>query len=303
MTLLVVGSIAYDSIETPSGSVQDALGGSAIHFSAASSLYVQTRIVGVVGEDFNMDDLNFLSERNADTSGIVSENGETFRWSGRYHENMNTRDSLSTELNVFEHFQPNIPESFKDSGYIFLANIHPKLQLDVLDQITNPAFVALDTMNFWIEGNRQELEKVLSKVDAVILNDSEALQFSGELNYPKAARTISQFGPKIVIIKKGEHGALLYNEGAFFALPAYILDNVTDPTGAGDSFAGGFMGYLARQNNFKNGAIRSGMVNGTCTASFCCEDFGIKRLSSVRKNDMDIRLREFRELVDIPDVS
>ena len=215
MTLLVVGSIAYDSIETPTGSVKDALGGSAIHFSAASSLYVQTRIVGVVGEDFNTDDLRFLSARNADTSGIVSENGRTFRWSGRYHENMNNRDSLSTELNVFEHFQPNIPESFKNSEYIFLANIHPKLQLDVLEQVTNPAFVALDTMDFWIEGKRPELEKILSKVDAVILNDSEALQFSGALNYPKAARTISKFGPKIVIIKKGEHGAILYHEGTF----------------------------------------------------------------------------------------
>ena len=302
MTLLVVGSIAYDSIETPTGSVKDALGGSAIHFSAASSLYVQTRIVGVVGEDFNTDDLRFLSARNADTSGIVSENGRTFRWSGRYHENMNNRDSLSTELNVFEHFQPNIPESFKNSEYIFLANIHPKLQLDVLEQVTNPAFVALDTMDFWIEGKRPELEKILSKVDAVILNDSEALQFSGALNYPKAARTISKFGPKIVIIKKGEHGAILYHEGTFFALPAYILENVTDPTGAGDSFAGGFMGYLAQQNNLKNSTLRSGMANGTCTASFCCEDFGINRLSSVNKKDIDRRLREFRELVGISDI-
>ncbi len=300
MTLLVVGSIGYDSIETPLGSITDTLGGSSIHFSAASSLFTETRIVSVVGDDFNEDELRFLVDRSTDISGVVTESGKTFRWSGRYHENMNDRDTLSTELNVFEHFKPDIPDSFKDSKFIFLANTHPNLQLDVLDQIANPEFVAMDTMNFWIEGNRSELETVLKRVDAVILNDSEALEFSGEMTYPRAARSIAKFGPKFVIIKKGEHGALLYHDGSYFVLPAYILESVADSTGAGDSFAGGFMGYLAQQGSTENSSVRLGMAYGTCTASFCCEDFSTKRLASVTENDIKNRFRLYKQLIKIP---
>lgn len=298
MSLLVVGSIAYDSIQTDSGSVENALGGSAIHFSAASSFFVPTGIVGVVGEDFQKDELKFLIERNVDISGIVTERGKTFRWSGRYHADMNERDTLNTELNVFEHFRPEIPDSYKDAEYLFLANINPELQLEVFEQVHNPAFAALDTMNFWIEGSRSELLSVLKKVDAVILNDTEAQQFTGEHNLAKAAKAIGLHGPKIVVIKKGENGSILYHNDSFFVLPAFLLESVIDPTGAGDSFAGGFMGYLAQQKKISNGTLRLAMAYGTCIASFCCEGFGTHRLAAMEKEETAERLAAFQKLVN-----
>ncbi|KPK87449.1 sugar kinase [bacterium SM23_31] len=298
MSLLVVGSIAYDSIQTDSGSVENVLGGSAIHFSAASSFFAPTGIVGVVGEDFRKDELKFLIERNVDVSGIVTESGRTFRWSGRYHADMNERDTLSTELNVFEHFKPRIPESYKDSEYIFLANINPGLQLEVLRQVHNPRFAALDTMNFWIEGSRSELLAVLKKVDAVILNDTEAQQFCGEHNLVKAAKAMALHGPRIVVIKKGEHGSILFHDSSFFVLPAFLLESVIDPTGAGDSFAGGFIGYLAQQKKLDNGTLRQAVAYGTCMASFCCEGFGTDRLAAVDKEDYTGRFIEFQKLVN-----
>jgi len=299
MSLLVVGSIAYDSIHTPAGSVENVLGGSATHFASASSFFTPTRIVGVVGEDFDRNELGYLKERDADLRGIYTEKGKTFRWEGKYHLNMNARDTLKTELNVFENFTPRIVDSFRNSRYIFLANIHPGLQLDVLEQINQPQFTALDTMNFWIEGCRPSLEKVLAKVDCVILNDSEAQDFSGEYNLIRAAHYVARTGPKIVIIKKGEHGALMYYDSAFFALPAFLLERVVDPTGAGDSFAGGFMGYLAQQDNLKPETLRLAIAYGTCMASFCCEQFGAGRLKNLRKEEIAVRFSRFRKLISL----
>ncbi|MCH8285240.1 sugar kinase [candidate division KSB1 bacterium] len=299
MSLLVVGSIGYDTIETDTDKIENALGGAAIHFSAASSLFSPTRVVGIVGEDFEMRDLQFLTDRDTDLSGVVVEKGKTFRWSCKYHADMNDRDTLSTELNVFENFRPEIPDSFRDSDYLFLANIHPELQMEVLNQVNKPVFTALDTMNFWIEGNRSQLVEVLKKVDVVFLNDTEALDFSGERFVYGAAKAISKFGPATVIIKKGEHGVIMYHDDTFFALPAYLLDSVKDPTGAGDAFAGGFMGYIAMQNSTGRDAFRRGLAYGTCVAAFTCEEFGPKRLAEIDKDIVDGRLDEFQEMIRI----
>lgn len=300
MSLLVVGSIAYDTIETDSAKAVDTLGGSAIYFSAASSFFTPTRIVGVVGEDFDMDGLEFLKERNTDLGGIVTEKGKTFRWSGKYRANMNDRDTISTDLNVFEHFRPAIPDTFRDSDYLFLANIHPQLQMEVLNQVNKPAFTALDTMNFWIDGNRDELVEVLKKVDAVVLNDSEARDFTGQQMITRAAVAISEIGPSTVVIKKGEHGVILFHEGDFFALPAFLLRSVHDPTGAGDSFAGGFMGYIAQHDKVDGDSLRQGLAYGTCVASYNCEEFGTKKLAEISKENIEERLNEFRQMVNFP---
>ena len=297
MHVLVVGSIAYDTIETPKQKVERILGGSAIHFSAASSLFVPTRIVGVVGEDFRQEDLEFLTARGVDISGIVTEKGKTFHWSGRYHTNMNYRDTNLTELNVFKDFSPRIPKAFQDSQYLFLANINPLLQLDVLNQVNQPIFTALDTMNFWIAGSRSELTAVLKKVNAVILNDSEAIEFTGEENIPSAAKAITRFGPRYVIIKKGEHGCLLYGDNEYCALPAYILETVTDPTGAGDSFAGGFMGFIAQSQCIEMQTLRKASAYGTCAASFNCEDFGTRRLAHCTINQLNDRFEQYKQLI------
>ncbi|MFC1513585.1 PfkB family carbohydrate kinase [candidate division KSB1 bacterium] len=300
MSLLVVGSIAFDTIETESGRIEKALGGSAVHFSSSSSFFSQTRLVGVVGEDFDLSLLDFLKERGTDLGGIETQPGKTFHWSGKYHTNMNERDTLVTELNVFENFNPNIPETFKESEFIFLANIDPSLQLNVLEQVKNPSFTALDTMNFWIEGSRPVLMEVLKKVDAVILNDTEAQQFSEEYNIAKAAKFIVEHGPRIVVIKKGEHGSMLYYDGEFFVLPAFVLENVFDPTGAGDSFAGGFVGFLAKQQKITRDTLRSAMAYGTCVASFCCEEFGVEKLAKLDKKEISNRFDEFRKIVEFP---
>jgi sugar/nucleoside kinase (ribokinase family) len=297
MQVLVVGSVAYDTIETPQQKVERILGGSAIHFSAASSLFVPTRIVAVVGEDFRWDDVALLRERGVDTGGISVERGKTFYWSGRYHKNMNVRDTLATELNVFERFSPKIPEGFRDSPYLFLANINPSLQLDVLKQVENPVFTALDTMNFWIEGSRSELVSVLKRVDAVIVNDSEAVEFTGESTIPAAAKAITAYGPRFVIIKKGEHGCLLYGDDGYGALPAYILESVVDPTGAGDSFAGGFIGYIARSERINAQTLRTAAAYGTCAASFCCEDFGTNRLTRCTIQQITERFEAYKQLI------
>ncbi|MFC1728718.1 PfkB family carbohydrate kinase [candidate division KSB1 bacterium] len=299
MSLLVVGSIAFDTILTPAGEGKDVLGGSAVHFTASSSFYTPTRVVGVVGEDFDHGLLQFLRDRNADLGGIYTERGKTFRWTGRYHKNMNERDSLATELNVFENFRPNIPESYRDSEYIFLANINPDLQSEVLDQVRRPVFTALDTMNFWIDGSREILEKVLARVDCVFLNDTEIQEFSGEHNLARAAKIVSDMGPDTIIIKKGEHGALMYHDSSFFVLPAYILESVIDPTGAGDSFAGGFMGYIAQRKDVSDSSLRNALAYGTCMASFCCEDFGSGRFKTLHKEEIELRVNDFKQLISL----
>ncbi len=297
MSILVVGSIAYDTVETPFGKVDNALGGSTLYFSAAASLFSPVNVVGVIGSDFDTSHLEFLKKRSVNFDGLYTEKGDTFRWGGRYHSNMNQRDTLFTYLNVFENFNPQIPEQYKKARYVFLANIAPELQLQVLEQIEKPQLVVLDTMNFWISGKRDALEKVVRQSDIVIMNDEEVLEFTGEVNIIKAVKAICALGPDKVVVKKGEHGALLYSgSGSFFFTPAYPVEKVVDPTGAGDSFAGGFLGYIARANNTSEDTIRKALVFGCTMASFTVEDFSLDNLKKLDNNRLDKRFDEMKEL-------
>lgn len=281
MRLLVVGSMAYDSVETWAGKRDRALGGSATYFSMASSLFAQTDVVAVVGEDFAGSDLERLAARGVGLSGVERAAGETFRWGGRYSRYFETRETLFTELNVFSSFRPRIPEGLRDADVVFLANIHPRLQLEVLDAMRAPKFVALDTMNFWINGERDHLAAVLRRVDLLLLNDEEAFALSGSGNMIQAAAAITAMGPRAVVIKRGEHGAWLFVDGKANLVPAVPLHEVIDPTGAGDSFAGGFMGWLANQGKFDAAAMAQAMVVGTLVASFTVEGFSVDGLERV----------------------
>ncbi|RMD92817.1 MAG: sugar kinase [Calditrichaeota bacterium] len=303
MSILVVGSVALDTVETPFGKVEDALGGSAIYFSTAASYFAPVRVVGVVGEDFGDDRLAFLKEKNVDLSGLVVKPGKTFRWGGKYGFDLNTRETLFTHLNVFEDFDPVIPETFKDSQYVFLGNIAPELQLSVLQQISSPKLVALDTMNFWIEGSLPALKKTLKEIDVLIVNDAEARQLSQEPNLVKAARHIHELGPRVIIIKKGEHGALLISEGNYFWAPAYPLEFVYDPTGAGDTFAGGFLGYLAMTQDLSFENFKRAVVFGSTLASFCVEAFSLEKLKVLRESDIRQRFQEFWEMTNFDHVN
>ncbi len=296
MSLLVVGSIAYDTVETPFGKVEDSLGGSALYFSAAASLFGPVNVVGVVGSDFDASKISFLKKRGVDLEGLYMESGKTFRWGGRYYEDMNKRETLFTYLNVFERFQPRIPEHYRQSEYVFLANIDPELQLQVLDQIEKPKLVVLDTMNFWISGKRNELEKVLKRCDIIILNDEEAREITSEANLIKATKRILDYGPKSVIVKKGEHGAMLYHNGHFFFAPAFPLEKVIDPTGAGDSFAGGFMGYIAKTDKTDFATLKKAVIYGSTIASFNVEDFSFNRLKTLTMEEIEERVKAFKEL-------
>jgi sugar/nucleoside kinase (ribokinase family) len=296
MSILVVGSAALDTIKTPYGEVKDALGGSAIFFAAAASFFTPVKIVAVVGDDFPHQQLDFLKSRGVDTAGLEVAKGKTFRWSGVYHVDMNQRDTLSTDLNVFETFSPKLPVEYRDTPNLFLANIHPELQWEVLNQMTSPKLVMLDTMNLWISTALPALKKVMSKVDAIILNDQEARQITGETNLIKAARGVSQLGPRMVIVKKGEHGAFLLADDTFFAVPAYPLESIFDPTGAGDSFAGGLFGYLVCCGGFSQETIRKAIVYGSVVASFAVEKFSVDRLRDVTRNDIEDRYRHFGEI-------
>ncbi|MCD6374558.1 MAG: bifunctional hydroxymethylpyrimidine kinase/phosphomethylpyrimidine kinase [Caldisericaceae bacterium] len=296
MSLLVVGSIAYDTIETPTTKVEDSLGGSALYFSAAASLFSPVNVVGVVGSDFDASKISFLKKRGVNLDGLYMESGKTFRWGGRYFDDMNRRETLFTYLNVFERFQPVIPEHYKKSEFVFLANIDPELQLDVLNQINNPKLIVLDTMNFWISGKRKELEEVLKVVDIIVLNDEEAKELTGEMGLIKATKAIPAMGPKSVIVKKGEHGAMLYHENEFFFVPAFPLDSVVDPTGAGDSFAGGFMGYLAKTGQIDQATLKKAMVYGSTIASFNVEDFSFNRLENLTMKEIKERVKIFKKM-------
>jgi len=297
MSILVVGSIAYDTVETPFGKVDNALGGSTLYFSAAASLFSPVNVVGVIGSDFDTSHLEFLKKRSVNFDGLYTEKGDTFRWGGRYHSNMNQRDTLFTYLNVFENFNPQIPEQYKKARYVFLANIAPELQLQVLEQIEKPQLVVLDTMNFWISGKRAELEKVVRQSNIVIMNDEEVLEFTGEVNIIKAVKAITALGPDKVVVKKGEHGALLYSgSGSFFITPAYPVERVVDPTGAGDSFAGGFLGYIAQKEDSGEETIRKALVFGCTMASFTVEDFSLDNLKKLDNNRLDKRFAEMKEL-------
>jgi sugar/nucleoside kinase (ribokinase family) len=298
LSVLVVGSLALDSIETPFGSMKDALGGSAVYISAAASHFVSPiRLVGVVGGDFPKEGLNFLQEHNVDLDGLqIIEGGKTFRWSGRYKYDLNERDTLSTELNVFEKFDPKIPENFRKSRCVCLGNIDPLLQRRVLDQMEKPRLVICDTMNYWIERKNAELKDTLKQINILILNDSEARLLSREPNLIKAARVIRGMGPSVVIIKKGEHGALLCTESLIFSAPAYPMENIFDPTGAGDSFAGGFVGWLARTDDISEENLKRAVIYGSTLASFCVEKFGVDGLRDLTYLEIQDRFRAFREL-------
>jgi sugar/nucleoside kinase (ribokinase family) len=296
MSLLVVGSVALDSIEAPAGSASDVLGGAACYFSVASSHFGVVRVVAVVGSDFPPEHLEFLRSQGVDTDGIYQASGKTFRWRGRYHEFLNERDTLLTDLGVFEGFDPNLPAAYRDSKFVFLANIHPSLQLRVLEQARAPVFSAMDTMDFWIDGNPDELRQTLARVDGLVINDSEAHQLTGEGNLVRAAEAIRELGPRIVIIKRGEYGALLLEGDAIFAAPAFPLREVQDPTGAGDSFAGGFMGSLARDGTVDANTLRRAVIYGSVMASFCVERFGLDRFRGLQPGEIQERFEAFRSL-------
>jgi sugar/nucleoside kinase (ribokinase family) len=304
MSLLVVGSVAFDTVETHAGRREDVLGGSATFFSTAASFFSPVRLVAVVGEDFPEHHVAELEGRGVDTSGLQRQAGKTFRWEGRY-DDLNEATTLDTQLNVFEHFRPELPAGFESSDYVFLANIDPVLQGQVLDQVRAPRLVALDTMNFWIEdiipGKRAALESVISRVDLLFVNDKEAELLSGEVNVVKAAQRIREMGPATVVIKRGEFGALMFSSDGIFAVPAMPLESVVDPTGAGDSFAGGFMGFLAASGRVDAEGIRRAAVAGSVTASFAVQDFSLDRLKTLDKGQISERYNAFRDLVRIPE--
>ncbi len=296
--LLVVGSVAIDSVETPFGREDEALGGSALYFTAAASLFAPVRVVAVVGEDFPMDRLAFLAERDVDLSGLVRRPGRTFRWKGRYGFDLNEAHTLETHLNVFEAFEPELSPEHRSCPYVFLANIDPELQMRVLDQVESPRLVALDTMNFWIEGKRRSLMRTIERVDLVVLNEAEARMLAGDPNLVRAAQKILSWGPRGVVVKRGEYGAMYFADGHVFAAPAYPLEQVYDPTGAGDTFAGGMMGYLASTGNLDPDNLRRAIVFGSAIASFNVEDFSFRRLEHLRYDEVAERFRRFRALTE-----
>ncbi|NOY79310.1 MAG: sugar kinase [Calditrichaeota bacterium] len=297
-SVLVVGSVAYDSVETPVKKVENSLGGSAIYFSAAASLFAPVKVVGVVGDDFNWDDIAFLKEKNVDFEGMQQVPGKTFRWGGRYKQDMNYRETLYTDLNVFETFDPHIPDDYKKTPFLFLANIQPELQQCVLAQMERPRFTMLDTMNFWIEGRYEALIETIKRVDGIVINEEEALDLVHETNLIRAMRKITALGPRVIIVKKGEHGAILSVNNSYFFAPAYPIENVVDPTGAGDSFAGGFMGYLTQQGDVTEVNLRKAVIYGSAVASFCVEGFSVSRLRELSRNELDERVAAFKKLVE-----
>jgi len=304
VSILVVGSVAFDTVETPFGKAEQVLGGSASFFSVAASFFVPVNLVGVVGEDFGEKQIAAFRGRDIDLEGLERVPGKTFHWQGKYSFDLNARDTIRTDLNVFETFKPKIPARYRRSEHVFLGNIDPVLQRDVLDQVERPRLVACDTMNFWIDGQPDELRKTLARVDVLLINDAEARQLSGEWNIVKAARAIRALGPRVLVVKKGEHGVLMFTEGESFAAPAYPLEEVFDPTGAGDTFAGGFMGYLASQTAGAAGAgatdegvaLRRAVIMGSTMASFSVEAFSLDRLLRLTRPEIDARFRLFKQL-------
>jgi len=294
--ILTVGSVAFDSIKTPFGERSRVVGGAATFFSVAASFFTDVRMVAVVGEDFADEQMQVFGGRRIDLTGLQRVPGETFRWKGEYNFDLNSRETIYTHLNVFDQFRPVLPESYRATPFVFLANIHPGLQLEVLDQVQAPRFVAADTMNFWIDGTPDELRAVLGRVDALVINDEEARQLSGEANLVKAARVIRNMGPRLLIIKRGEYGVLMTRDEAFFAAPAMPLEDVSDPTGAGDTFAGGFMGYLASADDITDAAVSRAIIAGSAMASFAVEDFGLDRLLSLTQDDVRRRFDAFKRL-------
>ncbi len=306
-SILAVGSMAFDTIQAPAGKAESVLGGSVNYFSVAASFYSKVEIVAVVGEDFPKHHLQWLSGHNVDVSGVKTVPGKTFHWVGSYDQNLNEAKTLSTALNVFEHFDPRLSESHRDAGYVFLANIDPVLQQKVLDQVRSPRLIALDSMNFWITGKLDELRKTLSRVDILSINEGEAFLLSGEKNIAKAAQHIQEMGPSVVIIKRGEYGAALFTPTGAFLAPAFLVDTVVDPTGAGDSFAGAFMGFLAESGAHRDLAkqdpqmwdtlLRRAVISGCVMASFTVEDFSLHRLLRLKSEELVIRQKAFMQMI------
>lgn len=297
--LVIVGTVAFDAIETPFGKTDKILGGAATFIGlAASQFNIDSAAVSVVGGDFPQEYLDLLKSRNVDISGVeIVEEGKTFFWSGLYHNDMNSRDTLATELNVLADFQPVVPENYKDAKVVMLGNLHPLTQLSVLEQMTTkPELVVLDTMNFWMDNALEDLHKVINKIDVITINDEEARQLTGEYSLVVAARKIHEMGPKYVVIKKGEHGALLFNNDNVFYAPALPLEEVFDPTGAGDTFAGGFAGYLAKTEDISFENMKKAIIYGSTLASFCVEKFGTERMINLGSDEVHKRLQQFKAL-------
>lgn len=296
--ILVVGSLAYDSLSTPAGKVDRTLGGSANYFSLASSLYAKTRVVGVVGEDYAEDDVSLLTSRGVDVAGMQKRPGKTFHWAGKYEADMNEAVTLATELNVFEHFNPELPSEYKNTKYVFLANIHPELQLRVLEQIESPRLVGSDTMNFWIHSQLPALKKVLSKVDVLLINEGESKLLSKKTNAIAAAKEILAMGPKAVVVKRGEYGFVLYSKEGYFVLPAFPIAEVVDPTGAGDTFAGAFFGSLAKADvAYDLHALKQACIHGCLLASYTVEKFGVEALKKLTWADIEARAKIYNSVV------
>jgi sugar/nucleoside kinase (ribokinase family) len=296
MSILVVGSVAFDTVETPFGTAEKVLGGSASFFSVAASFFAPVQLVGVVGDDFGEKELRAFRGRDIDLAGLERAEGKTFHWQGKYSYDLNARDTIATDLNVFEFFKPKIPAAYRKADHVFLGNIDPVLQLEVLNQVEKPRLVACDTMNFWISGKADDLKKTLSRVDVLLINDAEARQLSGEWNVVKAARAIRAMGPRTLVVKKGEHGVLMFSDSGSFAAPAFPLEDVFDPTGAGDTFAGGFIGYLAGAGDSREDTLRRAVVMGSTLASYSVEDFSLDRLLRLTRAEIDERFRRFKQL-------
>lgn len=295
-SVLIVGSIALDTVKTPFGEVEDVLGGTAVYSSVAASYFAPTRVVGVVGQDFPEKHVRFLASRGIDLTGLQFMPGKTFRWKGYYEFDLNQAHTIDTRLNVFEHFVPDLPETYQDSKYVFLGNIGPELQLRVLEQVRSSKLTVCDTMNYWIENAKDTLLEVLKRVDIAFMNDAEARQLCGTFSLIKAARQIRELGPRVVVIKKGEHGALMVSDGSYFVAPSYPLEEVVDPTGAGDSFAGGFIGYLASTDDISEPNLRKATIFGSTLASYNVQDFSLSRLASLTHQEIMERYCEFRHI-------
>lgn len=296
MSILVVGSVAIDSVKTPFGGEDEALGGSATYFSMAASFFNKVNVVATVGEDFPKKYITLFKKKNIGTEGLQVARGKTFRWKGYYDYDLNTAHTVYTHLNVFKDFAPEVPPSLRGSKHVFLANIDPELQYNVLKQVSRPSLVACDSMNYWLEHKKREFEKLLDKVDILLLNDAEARQFSGESNLVDAAKFIISVGPKAVIIKKGEHGVIYFSKNSHFIAPAYLLESIYDPTGAGDTFAGGLVGYLSKAKRINEASIRKGIIYGSILASFAVEDFSVNKLLEISLKDINARYRHFKTI-------
>lgn len=302
MSLLVVGTVALDSVKTPFGNVDNALGGSATYFSTSASYFTDVRLVAVIGEDFPKEHIKFLKSKNIDTRGLEVQTGETFRWQGEYGYDLNEARTLATHLNVLATFKPAITPDFKSSDVVFLANVDPEIQLDVLRQVNRPKLVACDTMNYWIASKPDALKRTLKEVDVLTINEAEIRQLAGEASLVKAARTVQAMGPKTVVVKQGSYGALMFNGHSLFSAPAYPLETVFDPTGAGDTFAGGFMGYLTSTMNFSEDSMRKAVIFGSVMASLNVEAFSLDRLRSLDYREIEGRYREFKQLTHFEDI-